>query len=198
VSIYPPYHVIPRQPTYQSKISEGYDLNEKLLGKEDSRTLCSLALLASVLRDQGRYEEAEEIHRPAVEGYEKVLGVEPPDTLTSVNNLAGVLQSRGKYEAGEEMHRRALKGREKVLGVEHPDTLASVNNLAGVLGSQRKYESWSPLPDLFSIPLSACTTDGNNRWLSEPPPDNLHLPNPPSNAADPGTFPTMEHVSRQT
>jgi hypothetical protein len=53
-------------------------------------------------------------------------------------------------------------------------------------GNPGDWESWSPLPDLFSIPLSACTTDGNNRWLSEPPPDNLHLPNPPSNAADPG------------
>jgi hypothetical protein len=58
-------------------------------------------------------------------------------------------------------------------------------------GNLGDWESWSPLPDLFSIPLSACTTDGNNRGLSESLPDNLHFPNPPSNAADPGT--TLPH-----
>jgi tetratricopeptide (TPR) repeat protein len=63
-----------------------------------------------VLRDQGKYEAAEEMNRRALEGREKVLGVEHPDTLNSVSNLALVLQNQGKYEAAEEMNRRALEG----------------------------------------------------------------------------------------
>jgi hypothetical protein len=32
---------------------------------------------------------------------------------------------------------------------------------------------------------SACTTDGNDRWFSKPPPDDTHLPNLPLNADGP-------------
>ena len=60
--------------------------------------------LAEMLRHQGKYETAEEIHRRAPEGREKALGLEHPFTLASVNNLAG---DRGKYEAAEDMDRRA-------------------------------------------------------------------------------------------
>ena len=40
-----------------------------------------------MLERQGKYEEAEAMHRQALRGYEKVLGPEHPDTLTSVNNV---------------------------------------------------------------------------------------------------------------
>jgi Tetratricopeptide repeat len=55
-----------------------------------------------ILRDQGRYEEAEAMNRRALDGREKVLGREHPDTLTSVDNLTSVLQYQGKYEEAEE------------------------------------------------------------------------------------------------
>ena len=61
-----------------------------------------------MLQYQGKYEEAEQMNRRALEGYEKVLGREHPDTLTSVNNLASVLRYQGKYEEAEQMNRRAL------------------------------------------------------------------------------------------
>jgi tetratricopeptide (TPR) repeat protein len=73
-----------------------------------------------VLRDQGKYEAAEEMHQRALELKERVLGPEHPSTLTSMYNLAGVLRDQGKYEAAEEMHRRALELCERVLGPEHP------------------------------------------------------------------------------
>ncbi|KAL8873245.1 MAG: hypothetical protein Q9198_007058 [Flavoplaca austrocitrina] len=90
--------------------------------------------------EQGRYDEAEQMDRRALDGREKVLGNEHPSTLTSVSNLASVLQDQGKYEEAEQMNRRALDGSEKVLGKEHPDTLTSVSNLASVLQYQGKYE----------------------------------------------------------
>jgi tetratricopeptide (TPR) repeat protein len=120
---------------------EAYNVREMLLGQEDSRTLNSLSWVASMLQDQGKYAEAEKMHRRDLEGSEKMLGVEHPDTLTSVSNLGSVLQDQGKYEAAEEMHRRALKGREKVLGVEHPYTLTSVSHLGSVLRFQGKYHA---------------------------------------------------------
>jgi hypothetical protein len=47
--------------------------------------------LALVLQVQGKYEEAEEMHRRALEGSEKVLEVGHPDKLISVSNLASTL-----------------------------------------------------------------------------------------------------------
>ncbi|KAK4223171.1 putative kinesin light chain [Podospora fimiseda] len=88
----------------------------------------------------GKYEEAEQMHRQALQLCEKVLGKEHPDTLTSMNRLALVLDSLGKYEEAEQMNRQALQLREKVLGKEHPSTLTSMHNLAVVLASQGKYE----------------------------------------------------------
>jgi hypothetical protein len=50
-----------------------------------------------VLERQGKYKEAEAMHRQALRGYEKVLGPEHPETLTSVNNVGLVLERQGKY-----------------------------------------------------------------------------------------------------
>jgi tetratricopeptide (TPR) repeat protein len=89
---------------------------------------------------QGKYKEAEEMYRQALQGSKKVLGAEHPDMLKSINYLGNVLDSQGKYEEAEAMHRQAREGYEKVLGAEHPDTLRSVNSLANVLTKQGKLE----------------------------------------------------------
>ncbi|KAF1972360.1 hypothetical protein BU23DRAFT_375359, partial [Bimuria novae-zelandiae CBS 107.79] len=59
--------------------------------------------LASVLQDQGKYDEAEKLNRRALEGREKELGVQHPHALTSVSNLALVLQEQGKYKEAEKL-----------------------------------------------------------------------------------------------
>jgi hypothetical protein len=42
--------------------------------------------LGAVLRGQGKYEAAEEMHRRALKLYEKALGPKHPATLASMNN----------------------------------------------------------------------------------------------------------------
>ena len=76
--------------------------------------------LALILSRQGKYEQAEEIHRQGLRLFETVMGKEHPDTLASMNNLAVVLGHQGKYEQAEEMHRRTLELIETALGKEHP------------------------------------------------------------------------------
>ncbi|KAK4220531.1 hypothetical protein QBC38DRAFT_378792 [Podospora fimiseda] len=46
----------------------------------------------------GKYKEAEQMHRQALQLYEKVLGKEHPEKLTSMNNFACVLDRQGKYK----------------------------------------------------------------------------------------------------
>lgn len=92
-----------------------------------------------LLQRMGNYEEAESLHRRALEGREKALGFEHPHTLSSVNNLGVLLQDQGKDEEAEAMYRRALEAYQKTLGPEHPDTLACRKNLA----RSRKLLRWA-------------------------------------------------------
>jgi hypothetical protein len=69
-----------------------------VLGAEHPDTLTSMNNLALVLIHQGKYEQAEEMHRKALGLRETVLGAEHLDTLTSTNNPATVLRDQGKYE----------------------------------------------------------------------------------------------------
>lgn len=80
--------------------------------------------MATVLQDQGKYEEAEEVNRRALVEYE-ALGRSTPDTLTCMRNLATVLQDQGKYEQAKEVDRRALAEYEKLSKV-YSDPLLSV------------------------------------------------------------------------
>ncbi|KAL5923854.1 hypothetical protein ACKVV7_001947 [Pyricularia oryzae] len=96
--------------------------------------------LALVFKNQGKYEEAEQIHRKILEFNKKVLGPKNPETFNNINNLASVFDNQGKYEEAEQMHRKKLAFKKKVLGPENPSTLASMNNLALVLDNQGKYE----------------------------------------------------------
>ena len=98
-----------------------------------------LSKAGECFRITGKYAEAEQMNRRALQLKEQVLGAEHPSTLDSMNNLAVVLSSQGKYAEAEQMHRRELELSIHVLGAEHPSTLDSMNNLALVLGSQGKY-----------------------------------------------------------
>jgi Tfp pilus assembly protein PilF len=53
---------------------------------------------------QGAYEEAEAMHRRALEVREMVLGCKHLSTLTSVSNLGSVLDSQGKSAQAEAMY----------------------------------------------------------------------------------------------
>jgi tetratricopeptide (TPR) repeat protein len=127
----------------QRLLSHAKEVTRSICDQDEEDRLNTATLLSNCgwFQDlQGKFEEAEAMHRRALEGREKVLGYEHRDTLTSVNNLGNVLSSQGKYEEAEVMYRRALEGYEEVLGREHPHTLTSVSNLGNVLFSQGKYE----------------------------------------------------------
>jgi hypothetical protein len=53
---------------------------------------------------QGKYEQAEEMHRQALGLSETVLSKEHPDILMSMSNLANILSDQVRYEQAEEIH----------------------------------------------------------------------------------------------
>jgi hypothetical protein len=110
--------------------------------------------LATVLNNQGKYEEVEAMQRQTPALKEKVLGKKHPSTLATMNNLAVVLNNQGKDKEAEAMQRQTLALKEKALSKEHPDTLLSVYCLVHSLAKrdsfveattlyQRAYEGYS-------------------------------------------------------
>src|SRR5271154_3522108 len=80
--------------------------------------------LATVLRDQGKYEQAEEMFRQALRLRETVLGKEHPDILTSMSNLAYVLSNRKRFSEANALYQRVLNGYGKTLASDHPTVQA--------------------------------------------------------------------------
>jgi tetratricopeptide (TPR) repeat protein len=128
---------------------QALDGRRRILGEEHPETLDSMnnlaivlgrqGTLATVTEMQGKFAEAEQLHRQALDIKRRVLGEEHPATLDSVNNLAIVVTMQGQFAEAEQLHRQALAIRQRILGKEHPRTLDSASNLAVVLERQRKY-----------------------------------------------------------
>ncbi|KAK4934637.1 hypothetical protein LTR10_024154 [Elasticomyces elasticus] len=78
--------------------------------------------LATVLQDEAKYAQAEEIGRRALAAFEKTLGADHPDTLTSASNLVAILQDRGKYEQADQMYYRTLRWDDKAPRAEYMDS----------------------------------------------------------------------------
>jgi len=89
-------------------------VKEKVLGKEHPSTLVSMSNLAGVLSDQGKYAEAEKMHRSTLALREKVLGTNHPHTLSSRKWIAAVQSNQGRHAEAEELHREMLTLNEKI------------------------------------------------------------------------------------
>src|SRR5205814_1095177 len=89
--------------------------------------------IADAFLKLGRMQEAELLHRDALERRRKLLGEDHPDTLQAMNNYAWCLGYLGRWQEAEPFFRDALQRRRRVLGEDHPDTINSNNNYAYVL-----------------------------------------------------------------
>ncbi|MEQ1894641.1 MAG: tetratricopeptide repeat protein, partial [Planctomycetota bacterium] len=87
--------------------------------------------LAACLRSAGRGEEAEALHREALELRSRDGGETLP-VAESLNNLAGVLLDRGDFAQGATLLEQALAIRTRILGAEHALTLQTTSNLAAL------------------------------------------------------------------
>jgi len=85
--------------------------------------------LAAVLRNLGRLDEAEELHREAL-ALRRAGGTADLPVAESLNNLAGIALGRGRPGEAVEMLEESLAIRRKILGDAHPLAAQAVSNLA--------------------------------------------------------------------
>jgi tetratricopeptide (TPR) repeat protein len=137
-------------------VASSRDYSCKVFGEEHLDVAESLNSLAELLRAQGKYDEAESLHRQSLairrkvcaihlvassrDHSCKVLGEEHPSVAALLNNLAGFLHAQGKYEECIPLLRQSLEITRKVLGEEHPEVAILLNNLAGLLNDTGRSE----------------------------------------------------------
>ena len=99
----------------------------------------ALDLMATSLHKQGRYSEAEAMHREGVAIKRKVRGDEHPTTLDSAGSLANALSRQGKFAEAATIQREVLEVKKRLFGTEHESTLACANDMGQILVGQEKF-----------------------------------------------------------
>jgi len=95
--------------------------------------------MATSLHKQGRYSEAEAMHREGVAIKRKVRGDEHPTTLDSAGSLANALSRQGKFAEAATIQREVLEVKKRLFGTEHESTLACANDMGQILVGQEKF-----------------------------------------------------------
>jgi tetratricopeptide (TPR) repeat protein len=105
--------------------------------------------IGSTFLSLGRFDDAEERLRLALQTRQLILEGGHLDVAESLNNLALVLHGKGDYDGAEPLYRESLAMRRKLLDDEHPDVAESLNNLGMLLkakGATRRPSLWYANP----------------------------------------------------
>jgi non-specific serine/threonine protein kinase/serine/threonine-protein kinase len=132
-------------PQARAQLEHALELDRRVFGERDPRTLKVISQAGRIALDQGRYAEAEKLLNQVLEAQRRVLGAQHPDTLDTMYFLAGDYNSQKKYTQAETLDNQILEIRRRVFGAEHPGTLKATYGLADDYVQQGKYAQAEPL-----------------------------------------------------
>ena len=109
--------------------------DEDAAAERDARTYTPTHLnirneYARLLKDQGKYNDAERISRITLEAASREFGPNHSATQNEMRMLADILAQGGKYSEAEALHRKVLKSIEATLGPESLEAGYYLNQLA--------------------------------------------------------------------
>jgi tetratricopeptide (TPR) repeat protein len=96
--------------------------------------------LGALYWEMGRYDEAEERLRAAVEGRSEVWGEEHHETPRAMADLGWLYHSKGKYEEAEELLDKAMKIAQQTMGDPHTTTAHCMHGLGALYLSQGRHD----------------------------------------------------------
>jgi tetratricopeptide (TPR) repeat protein len=126
-------------PEARTQLERALELQRRVLGEIDPKTLATSRNLGWTADLQGRRTEAEAILHKTMDIQRRVLGPEHHETLATMLNLTAVYEEEAKYAQAEALGNQLLEIRRRLSGAEHPDTLKSMNNLGLLYHDQGKY-----------------------------------------------------------
>jgi tetratricopeptide (TPR) repeat protein len=112
---------------------------------EDLNMLTCRANLSYCYKNQGRFEEAEQLQLRYVETCSRVLGDEDPSTTSGMCQLAMTYRHQGRYKEAEELQEKLLALYLRKFGPEHHDTIIGMSQLAA---TYQKQERWKEAEEL--------------------------------------------------
>lgn len=105
-------------------------------GQKHRTRLEILGRVGSILRTQGKYNDAEAAYKRALEEGENIWGVGHANTLAYACGLASVFYSEGRFLEAEAIYGRIFTRGENALGTNYYGTLLSAKSLANALYGQ--------------------------------------------------------------
>jgi tetratricopeptide (TPR) repeat protein len=123
----------------EAQLRAALEFDTRHLGTRHRDTLRVGSLLATLLDQTNRRQEALKIARRIVVDSRAVLGSRDPVTLDAAERLGAILWHVGASEEAEAVLRQNVDLRAIALGYEHPDTLRSVYLLSRLLLDRKKH-----------------------------------------------------------
>jgi len=112
-----------RQAAELAVVRAGDDLRQRALLEHN---------LGSVLKIQGKYEEALALHQAALELLQQRLGPDDPELLITRNSIGVVLMLLGRYPEALRTYRETLALSRRIMGPEHPWVAGILINIGNV------------------------------------------------------------------
>jgi tetratricopeptide (TPR) repeat protein/transcriptional regulator with XRE-family HTH domain len=117
----------------ETLLRRGLAIRESLFGADHPLTATSVANLARLTSDGGRYDDAVGLYRRALDIRERALGRAHAETADALTGLAAVYREQGKFADSEALFRQALDVHERSVGPDHPKTAFTLMALAILL-----------------------------------------------------------------
>jgi len=129
----------------EALLRRGLAIRQSLRGPDDPLTATSVANLARLTIDAGRYEEAVGLYRRSLDVRERVLGPANAETADTLTGLATAYYQQGKLADAEPLFRRALDVLERTVGPDDSRTAYTLTTLGNLLRTQARWEEAEPL-----------------------------------------------------
>ncbi len=118
----------------QHLLQEALDHCRQKFGNENIHTARVESLIAPVLFDLSRFDEAETLYRHALGVRREVLGARS-ETATNLHELATLLLHQGRRVEARSLFEKALAIRSKVHPADHPEVNATLTAIAALAGN---------------------------------------------------------------
>lgn len=112
---------------------QGADTAAEWLGENDRRVFALKVVRANVTQEQGRGEEAVQLHRELYVNADDVPGLSLTDKLAQATSLVAAIMETGRYGDAEPILRATIERARSGLGATHFLTLINSSNLAELL-----------------------------------------------------------------
>ncbi len=120
-------------------------------GREQIDTLHELELKTETLKNEKRYDEAEQAAKETLAFAEKIFSMDI-DLDGNLGQLAGIYYAQGKYDEAIAVSKRRHEILKNYLGERHPETVSAENNVALLYKEAGRYpESEAIFKKLLAI-----------------------------------------------